>query len=226
MNNETSNTPEAAPVKTAKQLQLEQHEVPEVLDFLKENAIAIVVGVLIAAVAFVGYSAWKNSRAAKVDTASALLANSSTVPQFQEIIANYGETPAAPLAQLSLASAYYDQAQYELARDGFQQFIAANPEHTMAAVAELGVAQSLEALAQYDAALAGYDAFLVKHADNYLAASATFGKARVLEAQQKYAEAKTLYEEFIAANPESRWLGRAETGLEFVKKQERAAQTP
>lgn len=226
MNQEASNQGNANDRELAKKMAIEQHEVPEVLDFLKENAIAIVVGVLVAVIGFVGFTIFKNSRAAKVDTASALLANSSTVPQFQEIIANYGETPAAPLAQLSLASAYYDQAQYELARDGFQQFIAANPEHTMAAAAELGVAQSLEALAQYDEALAGYDAFLVKHADNYLAASATFGKARVLEAQQKYAEAKVLYEEFIAANPDSRWLGRAETGLEFVKKQERAAQAP
>lgn len=226
MNNETSQPTEDAPVKTAKQQQLEQHEVPEVLDFLKENGIAIVVGVVIAAVAFVGYSAWKNSKIAKIDTASSLLANSMTVPQFQEIVTNYGDTPAAPLAQLSLASAYYDQGQYELALDAFQQFAATYADHTMASAAGLGIAQSLEALTRFDEALVGYDALLSKYPDSYLAATAIFGKARVLEAQQKFAEAKALYEEFIAAHPESRWLGRAETGLDFVKKQERATQVP
>jgi predicted negative regulator of RcsB-dependent stress response len=226
MNKEASDSENAAELEAVKKQAIEQHEVPEVLDFLKENGIAIVVGVLVAVVAFVGYTVFKNSRAAKIDAASTLLANSQSVPQFQEVIANYADTPSAPLAQLSLASAYYDQSQFELARDTFTQFGEKFPNHPMAQVAELGVAQSLEALERYDDAISAYDAFLSKNAGHFMVPTAVFGKARVLESQQKFAEAKSVYELFIAENPESEWLNRAETGLDFVKKQERAAAVP
>lgn len=226
MNTDKSETPVESAAKKPVDIQLEQDHVTEVMDFLRENGVALVVGVLVAVVGFVGYSMWKSSQVAKVDAASSLLANAMTPPQFEEILANYPDTPAAPMARLSLASAYYDQGQYEMARDAFAQFASAHPAHLMAPNAALGVAQSLEALARYDEALAAYDSFLAANNGHYLVSSATFGKARVLEAKQDYAAAKSLYEEFIAANPDSEWIGRAETGLDFVKKQERAAQVP
>lgn len=214
------------PLTTSRPADIDLADESGIPDFIKDNAIAIVVGVLVAVVAFVGYTIWKNSQKAKVEAASALLSNSQTAPQFQEIIANYPDTPSAPLAQLSLASSYYDQNQFDLALGTFKEFGTLHANHSMAPVAELGVAQSLEALSRFDEALAAYDQFLNKHAGHYLFPSATFGKARVFEAQQKFADAKAVYEAFIAANPESSWLNRAETGLDFVGKQERAAQTP
>ncbi|HMP90013.1 MAG TPA: tetratricopeptide repeat protein [Kiritimatiellia bacterium] len=215
---------EAAPVaKPAIETNIEEFGVPEVMDFLKENGLAIVIGVAVAVAAFVGISAWRGSKAAKVETASTLLANAQSIPQFQEIIANYGETKVAPLAYLSLAGAYFDQAQYDLARHTFIQFQQQFPTHDMLPNAELGIAQSLEAAGNLQEALAGYDAFLARRGSHYMAHSATFGKGRVLEAMGRLSEARQVYEEFIAANPESRWTARAETGLDFVKKAERAA---
>lgn len=224
MNNEATTTNPADAGKSAAKQQLEQHEVPEVLDFIKENGVAIVVGVLIAVIGFAGYTIWRNSQSAKVEAAAALFASAMTAPQFQEIVANYPETPSAALAQLSLGGAYYDQAEYTLARDAFEQFAAANPGHLMAPNARLGAAQSLEALAQFDAALAAYESFIDGHAGHYLAAPATFGKARVLESMKRYDEAIAVYDEFISANPGSDWVPRAETGLDFVRKQQRAEQ--
>jgi len=224
MKNEEQQTNEAPEGKPAKQQQLEQHEVPEVLDFLKENGIALVVGVLIAVVGFVGYSVWKSGKAAKIDTASSLLAQSQSAPQFQEIINNYPDTPAAPLAYLSLGGAYFDQGQFELARQTFQQFIDTFPKHEMRPTAQLGMGQALEAMGDLSGAVASYDAFLAAHPGHYLMPNATFGKARALESLGRFAEAKSVYEDFIAANPESRWTSRAETGLDFVRKRERAAQ--
>lgn len=208
--------------KTAEQQQLEQHEVPEVLEFLKENGVAIVVGVVIAVAGFVGFTAWKDSKAAKVESASILLANSQTAPQFQEIINSYPGTPAVPLAELSLGGAYFDQGQYELALQVFRQFRVTYPEHEWLPVAELCEAQSLEALGNLAEALPAYQAFVDTRPDHYLMPSATFGKARVLEADRRYDDAKAVYEEFIAAYPDSRWSPRAETALDFVGKKQRA----
>lgn len=208
--------------KTAAQQQLEQHEVPEVLTFLKENGVAIVVGAAIAVGGFVGYSVWKNGKATRQVTAATMLANSQTAPQFQEIINNYSDTKAAPMAYLSLASAYYDQGQYDLARHTFIQFQTTYPQHDLLPLADLGVAQTLEAAGSLQDALAGYEAFATRYPDHYLVASAIFGKARVLEALGQFDAARAVYEDYIAANPESRWSARAETGLEFLKKEERA----
>lgn len=202
---------------------LEQHEVPEVLKFLKENGVAIVVGAAIAVAAFIGFSVWKNSKVAQRDTASSLLASAQTPPQFQEIINNYADTPAAPMAYLSLAAAYHDQGQYDQARHTYIQFQTTYPEHGMLPVAELGVAQSYEGAGSLQDALTGYNSFLSQHPDHFMAPSATFGKARVLELLGNYDEARAVYEDFIAENPDSRWAIRAETGLDFVKKEERAA---
>jgi len=224
--NTESNQEEIPAGKTAKEQILEQHEVPEVLDFLKENGVAIVVGAAIAVGAFVGYSVWKNNKETQQTTASTMLANSQTIPQFQEIINNYGNTLAAPMATLSLAAAYYDQGQYDLARHTFIQFQTTYADHDMLPVADLGVAQSFEAAGSFADAIAGYDSFLTRYPNHYLAPSAVFGKARILESQGRFDESRAVYEDFIAANPESRWTGRAETGLEFVKKQQRAAAMP
>jgi len=221
--NTPSNEQEPQVAKPLATAPVEQIEVPEVLDFLRENGVAIVIGVVVAVAAFVGFTVWQNTKEAGIETASSLLANAQSAPQFQEIINNYGDTPAAPMAYLSLAGAYFDQGQYEMARQTFVEFQGKFADHDMAPTAELGIAQSLESLGNQAEALTAYDAFIAKHADHYMVPTAVFGKARVLEAMSRFADARAVYEDFIASYPESRWVSRAEAGIEFVKKQERLA---
>jgi predicted negative regulator of RcsB-dependent stress response len=222
MNTEEKDPTDLPAGKPASVQQLEEHEVPEVMEFLKQHGVAIVLGVAIAIGGFVGLSAWQNSAKAKEQTAADLLANSQSIPQFQEIVATYGETKSAPLAMLSLAAGYFDQGQFDLARHTFIQFQTAHPDHPMRPVADLGVAQAQEAAGQLAEALDGYDTYLRLHAEHYLNPAASFGKARVLEALGRFDDARAVYEDFIAANPDSRWTQRAETGLDFVGKQQRA----
>lgn len=226
MNTEENKPVEPAPAKPVTPVISDDTEVSDAIDFLKENGVAIVVGAAIAVAAFVGYSAWQSSKEAKQEAASTMLANSSTAPQFQEIINTYGDTKAAPLAQLSLAAAYFDQGQYDLAKQAFNQFETTYAAHEMLPLAVLGNAQVLEALGSNDEALTAYGDFLARFPTHYQLPSATFGKARVLEAMSKFDEARAVYEDFIAANPESRWVARAETGLDFVNKQQRALLNP
>lgn len=223
MNTEENKPVAPAPAKPVSPILPDDVEVEDAIDFLKENGVAIVIGVALVVAGFVGYTAWKSSKAAREEAASSMLANAQSVPQLQEIVNSYSDTKAAPMAYLSLASAYYDQGQYDLARQTFNQFQTTYPDHSMAAVADLGIAQVLDAVGNTTEALAAYDAFLAKHPGHYQAPSATFGKARVLESMGRFDEARTVYEDFIAAHPDSRWISRAETGLDFVNKQQRAA---
>ncbi len=224
MNTEENNTLPTAPVKpVAPRFSDDESDVADALDFLKENGVAIVVGAALVVAGFVGYSAWKSSKVAREDSAASMLANSQTAPQFQEIINNYDGTKAAPLAQLSLAAAYFDQGQYDLAKQTFEQFLTSNPTHLMAPMAQLGIAQVLESAGNSQEALSAYDTFISGNPDHYQLASAIFGKARVLESEGRFSEARAVYEDFIASHPDSRWIARAETGLDFVNKQERAS---
>lgn len=226
MNTEENKPIEATPAKPVSPIITDEGDVSNAIEFLKENGVAIVVGAVIAVAAFVGFSAWKNSKVAQEETAATMLANSQTAPQFQEIINNYGETKAAPMAQLSLAASYFDQGQYDLAGQTFKQFESTYPNHELIPLAVLGHAQVLEAMGSGADALAAYDGYLSRFPEHYQIPSATFGKARILEGMGKYDEARAVYEDFIAANPESRWIARAETGLDFVNKQQRAAMNP
>lgn len=220
--NTENKSEEKVPVEIPVSAPITSEPLPEALEFLKENAVAIVVGVLIAVVGFVGYIIWQNAGKAEADAAAALLFNSQTAQQYQEVVNNYPETPAAPLAMLSLAAAYFDQGQYDLALATFDGFASKYPSHDMLAVARLGSAQAKESLGRNDEALAAYEEFLKSYPEHFMIPNATFGKARVLEASGKYDEAKAVYEAFMAANPDSMWTGRAESGLRFTGKTERS----
>lgn len=201
---------------------LARQEVPEVLDFIKENGMSVLIGVGLAVVVFVGFSAFRNYRQSQETTASSQLFNARGVEQFQQVVDQYPKTAVAPLAQLTLAGAYYDQGQFEMAQSAFGTFIQNYPEHDLKLAAELGSLQCKEALGQLDEALAGYQAFAETHKGRYLEAAAVFGQGRCLEQLGKLAEARAVYEDFLLADPKGRWAGRAEFALQFVDKQIRA----
>lgn len=229
MSNEQT-TPEAtptAPGATAAQQNLKVHEVPEVLEFLRQNGISLLVGVGLAVAVFLGVSAYRNYKKSAASTAFDLLFRSQTPDQFQQILTQYGSTPAAPLAQLAMASAQFDQGQYELAGHLFMQFQAKYPDHPFTLQAVLGQAQCKEAAGQLEEALAAYEQFAASHPDHYLQPVALFGKARTLEQMGRFAESRAVYEDFIAlGKTNSPWTARAEAALLYVDKEARAAQLP
>jgi predicted negative regulator of RcsB-dependent stress response len=201
---------------------LERAEVPEVLDFLKENGMSILIGVGLAVVVFVGISAFRNFKKTQEATASSMLFQSQSAEQFQQLVDAYPKTAAAPLAQLSLASGYFDQGQFEMAQNAFATFAQTYPTHSFALAAELGQIQSLEALGRLEEALDGYTKFAEAHKGRYLESAAVFGRGRCLELLGRLTEARAVYEDFMLADPKGRWAGRAEFSLQYVDKLIRA----
>ncbi len=200
-----------------------KQEVPEVMDFLKENGLSILIGVGLAVAMFVGFSAYRNYRQSQEVTASSQLFNSRAAEQFQMVVDQFPKTAAAPLAQLTLAGEYFDQGQFELALNAFSTFSQKFPEHDMKLAAELGQLQCLEALTRYDEALDGYAKFIESNKGRYLETAAVFGRGRCLEQLGRWKEARATYEDFLLADPKGRWAGRAEYALQFVDKEIRAA---
>ena len=205
--------------------ELRQHEVPEMLTFLRDNGMAILIGVALAVAIFVSLSVYRNYKKTAAEQASLALFQAQTPDQVQKVLDDYGSTPIAPVAALSLASDYFNAGQFELADHHFAQFLARFPGNSLAPVAELGLAQCKEATGQLDQALEGFKKLNAEYQGHYLAPLAMFGEARTLEQLKRFDEAKALYEDFIAANPTNQWLNRAEASLLYVDMAKRAATT-
>lgn len=196
----------------------------DALDFLRENGVAILLGVGVAVAVFLGFSVWKNYKASAAAEAETQLFQAEAPEQIQQVIDKYGSTPAAPLAYLALAGRYFDDGQYELAESVYTQFREKFPGHTFHLSAELGMAQCKEAAGRLQEALDAFTAFATAHPDSYLASLAIFGKARCLEQLGRFDEAKAVYEDYIAANPASLWADRADAAILYVEQSRRAAQ--
>ncbi len=233
-NEQEAATPEeeqqAAPEESAPaaaKMSLEDIEGPEdAIAWLKENAMPMLVGLLIAALAFLGVSYFKHQKKAEAMTAESMLFNSQAASQFTEITTKYPGAPAAPLAELSLASQQFEDGQYDLARNSFATFVQKHPDHSFTAAAVLGQAQCDEAQFKFGDALKGYENFIKSETNSFLFAQAVFGKGRCLEQMGRFDDARAVYEDYIAAHPKDPWTARAETALMYVGKAKRAAQHP
>ena len=217
---------EQKPAKSAATtLDLSGIEGPEdVIAWLKENGTPILVGLTLAALAFAGFSAYRNHQRAAATTAQSQLFNSQTTAQFMDIVTKYADAPAAPLAELSLAGQQFEDGQFDMARSTYAAFLTKHAEHSLKSAAAMGLAQCDEAQLKLGDALTKYENFIKQEPDSFLQAQAIFGKGRCLEQMGRFDDARTVYEDFIAGHPKDPWVQRAETALMYVGKSKRAAE--
>lgn len=201
-------------------------EIDAAKKLLKEYGMPLLIGVGIAVLALVGWTAFRNYRDSNASQAAHKLYTATTAEELQQVSLQYASTPVAPLAQLLAAARFFESEQYDMAQTLYDSFLRAHPEHPLAAMARLGQVQCKEAAGLLDGALAGYEAFLSAQSNSYLMALAVFGQARCLELMGRYDDARSVYEDFITAHTNSPWLPSAETGMKYVEKARRAAEAP
>ncbi|MCZ7592035.1 MAG: tetratricopeptide repeat protein [Kiritimatiellae bacterium] len=224
----TENSPNTSAEKPAshnplKDRRLEVSEVPEVLGFLRENGVSILVGAGIAAAVFLGWSVYRNQQISGREQASAQIFSAQTAEQVQQVVNEFPKTPAASLGQIMLAGQAFDQGQYEVAHNLFAQFIEQHPQHELRDNAAFAIIQCTEASGQYEEALSDYEEFIAEHPDHYLASSALFGKARCLELLNRFEDAKTVYQSVVSEREETDpWRVRAESALSILERDMRA----
>jgi predicted negative regulator of RcsB-dependent stress response len=191
-------------------------EVKELLDKYGKNALTALLAVMVAVAAIHFYTARKQKHNAEAVTK---LSAARSIPDLEDIVANYGKTQPAEMAMIALAKQYYDTANYEEALAKYDEFISKYPDTRLTDTAKLGRVFCIEARgtdAALEDAASAYASFTEASPESFLAPQAIFGQARCLERLNRKDEARVLYEDFIANRTDSPWLPLAEDLLKKI----------
>ena len=202
------------------------NELEDLKVFLQTHGKSILISVIVVAVAYAGMMAYRRHHAAQADLASMALATSQSTEDLQLILDDYGSTPSAPSALLTLAGRLFQEARYDEAQAAYEQFKTKYPDHPMALATDICQAQVTEAAGNPAEAQAQFEAFAAAHPDSYLVPLAQMGRARCLQQQGQLDEARTVYEDFLVEQPEGPWTTMAETNLKLVQRDIRALENP
>lgn len=196
-----------------KQKELEQHEVTEVLNFLKRYGKMIGAGILVAVITLLVSRGCAARRAAHIAKAEAELSRARTPEQLQTVLEEYGSTPAAPTALLELAKTRFNEGDTALARERYEEFLDEYKNSDMRPVAELGLAYCTEAEGNWMDAAVQFRSFLSDYEGHWLEPMALLSLARNLKLSGETADARIVLEDFLAESPGSIWAANAEDAL-------------
>jgi len=198
--------------------ELEQHEVTEVLKFLKKYGTLVGIGVLAAVAAALFTTGRAHVKANREAKAQLLLTTAASPAQLEEIVSNYKSTGIAPVVLLDLAKTYYNNGETPQARASYTDFLKKYKNHELVPVAKLGLAYCTEADGDFEAADEAFTAFAKANTEHYLHPVAVLSRSRCLEQAGHLEEARFVLEEFIAANPTGPWTEPAQAALGYLGK--------
>jgi predicted negative regulator of RcsB-dependent stress response len=198
------------------QQELQQHEVKEVLRFLKRYGKLIGAGILTAVVVVLVSRGIAHHKVAKLAEAETLFAQAQTAEQLEEVVERFDSTPTAPVALLNLAKVNYNRGKIEAAREQYSQFAKDYKKHELLPVAEFGLAYCAEAEGDFSGAANQLTAFLENHSGHFLESAATLALARNQKLAGKIAEARITLEDLLATQPNSIWTSTIEAELQTL----------
>lgn len=184
-------------------------ELVPVYEWFSENGRSLVyqlaIVILVAVVAF----AFTRSRAAKLENASAALLSANDVTGLEDLNQHFGGTKLGPLIRLRLARAYYDEGQFDSAKETYGAFVKRNGSHPLAQEARLGYAASQEALKEFQEAIESYRGIDAAEGSP-IHLLAKMGEARSLAASGDKATATKIVESVKEEAKGTAWEGVAE----------------
>jgi TolA-binding protein len=183
------------------------------LRFRKE----IVAVIIVAFLAIVGYAAFQYYSDRREEAASLSLAGAKGIPDFEQVIARYSDTPAGASAYLLLADKQRAEKKFAEANGTLQNFVNKNPEHELAATAKMAMAANLESMGKTDEALAMYQQVVSSYPTSFDAPLALISRVHLLKAKNRNDEARQACEMILTQYRESTWSREAAQELHFLK---------
>jgi TolA-binding protein len=180
----------------------------------KTEIIAALIIVVLAIVGFGAYRFYSDRRAA---SASALLASAKSADAYQQVIANYPNTPAAADAYLLLAEAQRKEKKFMEANRTLQVFIDKNPNHELVSTAKMAMAANLESMGKNDEALSMYQQIASTYPNSFNAPLALLSQVYLLKSKNQAEQARRVCEAILTRYRESFWAGEAAQELRLLK---------
>ncbi len=185
--------------------------------FWERFKIEIIVALLIALLAIVGFGAYRFYSDQRSSSASALLGKASKAEDYQQVIAQYPNTPAGADAYLLLAQAQRDEKKFTDANATLDLFIAKHPDHEFVATAQMAMAANLESMGKTDETLARYQKIAATYPKNFNAPLALFSQVHILKAKNQIQEARLVCEKILTDYRDSFWTSEAARELRLLK---------
>ena len=180
----------------------------------KTEIIAALIIVVLAIVGFGAYRFYSDRRAA---SASALLAGAKSADVYQQVIADYPNTPAAADAYILLAEAQRKEKKFTEANTTLQVFIDKNPNHELVSTAKMAMAANLESMRKNDEALSIYQQIASIYPNSFNAPLALLSQVYLLKSKSQTEEARRVCETILTRYRESFWAGEAAQELRLLK---------
>ncbi len=180
----------------------------------KTEIIAALIIVVLAIVGFGAYRFYSDRRAA---SASALLASAKSADAYQQVIADYPNTPAAADAYLLLAEAQRKEKKFTEANTTLQVFIDKNPNHELVSTAKMAMAANLESMGKNDEALSMYQQIASTYPNSFNAPLALLSQVYLLKSRNQTEEARRVCEMILTRYRESFWASEAAQELRLLK---------
>jgi predicted negative regulator of RcsB-dependent stress response len=189
-------------------METEEEQVERLKAWLKENGLSIVLGIVIGVGGIAGYNYWRHvqeTTAAEASDHYALMlealeadADGALQEQANILLADFGSTDYALLAQLALARMHVENADFAAAAAALQQIIGSAGQQPLAYIARTRLAAVQLQSEQYDQAMA---TLAVEFPDQY---SAVVDELRgdALALQGKTAEAIAAYRKAQNGQPQ------------------------
>ena len=177
----------------------------------------IIAALIIVMLAIIGFGAYRFYIDRKAAAASALLANAKSADAYQQVIADYPNTPAAADAYLLLAEAQRKEKKFTEANATLQVFIDKNPNHELVSTAKMAMAANLESMGKNDEALSMYQQIASTYPNSFNAPLALLSQVYLLKSRNQTEEARRVCETILTRHRESFWAGEAAQELRLLK---------
>jgi len=177
----------------------------------------IISALIIVALAIVGFGAYRFYSDRRAASASAMLASAKSADAYQQVIADYPNTPAAADGYLLLAEAQRKEKKFTEANATLQVFIDKNPNHELVSTAKMAMAANLESMGKNDKALSMYQQIASTYPNSFNAPLALLSQVYLLKSKIQTEEARRVCETILTRYRESFWAGEAAQELRLLK---------
>ena len=172
----------------------------------RNEMIAALIVVLLAALGYVGFRVYSDRRDA---AAADLVASAKTISDYQQVITRYPDSASSADAYLLLADVQRREGKLADANATLQTFLNKHPDSELASTARLAIAGNLDTLGKTDEALALYQQIATMYPKNYAAPLALISRANLLKVKKRNDEARQVCEAIMTQYRESFWAREA-----------------